>query len=910
VPLRLARIYRDRERPVEAKAVLDRERASFPDDSVVKANHANYLMDDGEIDAAAALLPPSVDVAQAEREVVRALVRLYSVKEDFESVKALTQEAIAATPKDAGLHQSYLLALEGQGERKAALAYIEALEPAMCIDAPGLILFQIEILLADGQSEVADVVRESYRAAYPNQVPTDNYLKGRIAFARKDLDEKALAEAKDYFTLAVEMNPKLQRARFFLALTLLEKKEDWPAARVSLEFYLRNNPDDRQARQLWARYFDRNRSVLELRVAGQRLLEEEGPPIDELLITAQDLLVSRSEEDKELARLLVEKSLALYPSSFRGYVALAGYYLQEGDVPEAEAILVKALAAGIDKSEFALLDASIALSRDDKERALAIAVNALADSDLVAVKEWATFFSRRGFLSAGQGLLDANIENAEGDDLSNLLIFRAELSLQFDGPAAALAQLRSAEGALDATGNDLAALNRIRVRVAERLLFAGDPAQRQTVDEILATIEVEKSDDDGIPVLRARMALRQSPPALIEALKYLDAVPDDSAYRDDAALMRAEVALLQGQYAKAERIAKDVAGAAPKNQVAWHIIGDAQMRLGNLETARASMERILKIDRSDERAMRLLVRIYASTRLRRKAEAMFTRYAELVAVRPDQKNYLADLRAFLAMQEGNYADAESSLREQVAKNPADYGALNGLAKALVARKKYDEALAIVRAYLEVEKPTVPEPWTFFGRLLIEQGGRERLGEASSAFTQAQLLVPGYAPAQLGNIEVQRRLGNDGVVIALCDRYLAQRTDSEEFNEQDAQVFFHRAVLRAKSAAGLAAALSDIDQALGIVEAPRFLRLRARLRIRQNDTEGAIEDIRRVRDLTGTLKLWDEVTMAEAYLGGGDLDNAQRYLQSARARADGAEEDVVAGIDALAAKLKEREAGNE
>ncbi|MCF6286035.1 MAG: tetratricopeptide repeat protein, partial [Candidatus Hydrogenedentes bacterium] len=645
----------------------------------------------------------------------------------------------------------------------------------------------------------------------------------------------------------------------------------------------------------------------------QRLFAEENPSVDELLLTARDLLASRSEEDKELARLLVEKALVLYPTLPRVYVALAGYYLEEGEIAKAETVSAKGLAAGIDRVDFAFLDANIALSRDDKESALAIAAEALDASDSDDVKKWATFFSRRGYLSAGQGILNASLNDADGDARSELMLFRAELALQFGEVSEALAQLRSVEGVLDGTGDGLSTLNRLRIRVAERLLLSGELSQRQTVDEILATVETTKPDDDGIPVLRARMALRQTPPALIEASRFLDGVPDDSAYRDDVALMRAEVALLQGQYGKAERIAKVVAERTPSHKVAWHIIGDAQMRLANQEAARASMERILDIDSSDERAVRMLVRIYGSTGLKPEAKTMFKRHEKRVSQSPALEPHLIELQAFLDMQAGDYADAESRLREQVAKNPSDYGAVNGLAKSFVARKKYDEALTVVRAYLDVQKPTEPEAWTFFGQLLIEQGGRDKLGEASSAFTQAQLLVPGYAPAQLGNIEVQRLLGNDGVVIALCDRYLEQRgSDPEGLNKQDAQVLFQRAALRAQSNAGLAAALDDVNRSLDIVEAPRFLRLRALLRIRQNDAKGAIDDLRRVRDLAGTLTLSDEIAMAEAYLNTGDLERAQRYVQSARASAlaNGAKKDVVADIDALAAKLKEREAGNE
>jgi len=899
IPLRLARIHQNQERVSQAVALLERERESRPEDMEVAASYANYLMDIGDLEGAANLLPESIRLASAPPDFVQAMARLKNLQEDYAAVVRITRDALADAPEDTELHLTLLLAMERQGEREAALAHIETLDPALRIDAPGILIFQVEVLLAGGQWEAADAIRTTYRDAYPGQGPTDEYLNGRIAFARG-----LYAEAHEHFVLAAQMNPNLHRARYYQALSLLQLNE-LPAARVALELYLRNNPDDRQARQLWSRNFDRDRSVLELRTAGQRLLGEGAPSMDDLFFTAQDLLASGESQDKEMARGLVEKALLLNPGDPRGYTALAGYHLEEGDVPAAVTILNQAEGVGIDRANFALLDASIALLRGDEEEALAIGRRHLASSDASTMKQWATFFSRRGYTATGQRLVGHFAEGATDAELADITLFGVELTLQFGALDAALEQLRAAEVTLADMPQALPALNRVRISIAQRLLGGGGAAHVAAADEIQAAVIASDPEHNGLHILRARKAMRESPPNLIEVERVIGNVDPVSSYREEANLILAEVALLQGHYDRSERLSMGVADRAPNNKAAWHLAGDAQLRSGRVEAARASLERVLEIDRSDDRAMRSLVRIYSGMQLRRQAEAMYARYRDLVALRPESGNSLADLRAMLDMQAGDYAAAESNLREQLAANPRDYSALNGLARALALRGQQAEAVSLVRAFVAEQNPTTPEPWTFFGQLLLDQRDGSLLGEASSAFTKAQLLVPGFAPAQVGNIEVQARLGNDGVAIAMSDRYLADReAGGTALSEQDAQIYYQRAALRAKSRSGIEAALDDLGRALAVVEAPRFLSLRATVRASQGDAAGAIADLRRIGELSGALSVADQLTMAEAYLGTGDLENARRAVETANVQRAEIGEAQVARIDNLLAKLNE------
>ena len=135
IPLRLARILRGLEQDSRAVALLKGELEAHPNDPVVAANYANYLIDTGDIDGATAYLPDSVDVAQADMEVVLAVLRLKNRQEKHDEVLALSKEAIARDPERADFHLNYLGALERLGRRDEAVDYIDGLAPQIRVDA-------------------------------------------------------------------------------------------------------------------------------------------------------------------------------------------------------------------------------------------------------------------------------------------------------------------------------------------------------------------------------------------------------------------------------------------------------------------------------------------------------------------------------------------------------------------------------------------------------------------------------------------------------------------------------------------------------------------------------------------------------------------------------------------------------
>jgi tetratricopeptide (TPR) repeat protein len=104
---------------------------------------------------------------------------------------------------------------------------------------------------------------------------------------------------------------------------------------------------------------------------------------------------------------------------------------------------------------------------------------------------------------------------------------------------------------------------------------------------------------------------------------------------------------------------------------------------------------------------------------------------------------------------GRYAEARQSLREALAKSPADMRVLRALVGTHVAQKQLPNALQEVREHAS-KYPKSVEIQFFFGRLLLETGSQE---EAKRAFLAAKALQPGYTPADFELARLNLRQSN-------------------------------------------------------------------------------------------------------------------------------------------------------
>lgn len=877
VPLRLARVYAKAGREGDAAALFENLASSHPDAPLFPVYYAGYLMDQNKTELAAAQLARVPEASRGAQDYLLAAARLANSQGEYGKAVELSRQAVEKDPGNVDAHLNYLLSLERNGARDQAMAYIENLDPLFRVDTPGFLMFLIELKLSQSDFDGADAALQSFAVAYPDQKSLNEYLKGRVTLSRGDSEgnEDLKKEARDQFAVAVEMNPNLDRARYFLAIAELELNNE-KAARTPLEIYLRNNPQDGQARRLWTRYYDTAKSLLELRYAADRILKETSPDVESLFFTIQDLSAQHREEDQDLVRQLMEKAIKLAPADPRGYRALAAYYLERDALEKAEGILADAAAAGIDRSTFSLLDSSILLARGESEKALDTVKASLAAADIDEVKTWATFFARNGHYAEGDALLQMFAAQPElGQTAGDVYAFRLSLALRFNSLDDARKRLEEGEAALAGKTTELKTLNEMRITMAQALLATPAPAGKRT-GEVLALLDrIQSSDpsEEGVKLVLARLALAEDLPDFNRARNLASGIPESAVAYDSALLLLAEIAAKQGQYDLVAKWAGKALERSARNTAALYMLGQAQLEMRDRDGARKSLERILDIDRGDIRALSALVRLYTDLQLPQLAQQMLARYEKQVA--GTGTGGLEELRTYASGPAADLSGSEAKLREELAAGPDNFTAVAGLVRSLVEQGKYEDGKAELNAYL-ARHPNDVEPWVFLGQIILDRGPGKDLAEASTAFTRAQIIVPEYGPAQLGLIDVQTRMNNIELAISLCRRYLKSHAGS-------ADALFRLAGLLSRNPARQPEALETVQRAIETEGRPEFIRLRAFLYTSLGRYDDAVADLERLKSLTNETIPDDDLTLAEAYLGKTDLENARRYLTLAKSK---------------------------
>jgi len=864
-PLRKARAHVALRDIPAADGVFPPLLEKYPDDTSLRVHYAAYLLDQEKSGEAKAQLDSVPADRREQVDYVIASIRLHLALEDFETAVALAETALAASPDNVDLQLNYVLALERAGKRDVAMDYVQKMDPIQRIDTPGFIMFLTEMRLEAGDADGADEARQMYVKAYPDQQSIDQYLSGRIL-----LERRKLPEARDKFAIAVEMNPNLHRANYFLALCELELGEK-SKARGPLEQFLDSNPKDQQARRLWARNFGSAPSTSELQARSTRLLSETETDVNELMFTIEDLLQHRQEAEQSTALRLIEKAIAIAPRDPRGYSALAGFRLERGETELAEQVLRDAAAAGVDQSSFSLIRTSILLVKGDKDGAIASAKAFLEKSPSAEARTWGAFFARQGYFTEGDALVKEfggeAIPSSESDDS---LLFRLSLALQYGNLEAARARVAEAEAARGSDPALAPSLNRMRLAFAEGLVMNSSEIPRDEVDGLLALVRQTEPQNDGLKIVEARLMLKGPLPDLQGARDLVDTIAEASPVFLQGQQLQAEMASMQGDNRKVVELCNAILERTPGNTQVRHLLGDAQLDLGEPEEAQRTFEQILSFDRSDSRAMRVLVRIYEQMQFHPRADEMFARFKESGRNRPGHDAQVEELRKFLNRRGGENAEPVAA-SDATPSDSATYAELTNDVTALVNEKNYAEAIARVEAYLK-QYPDRAEPWVLKGQVILRQGEGADLGAASTAFTRAQIIIADYKPALRGQIEVQAR-SNPPMAISLCERYL--RT-----YEDDSDIMFLLATLLAQAPDRREESLAWIGKAIALERRPTFVRFRSYLLIQMARPDEAIAELTEFIKVAGASTAEDEMTLAEAHLAKNDKAGARQRLQAA------------------------------
>lgn len=865
-PLRLARAFREVGRRADAEAVFSGRLADHPEAAALPVLHGQFLVDTGQVDAAASALQAAPESERDSELYLLAAARLALLRGNADQAVELTRRLLEVAPEDPTAHITYALALNRDNEREKAIAHIEARTPAELADAPAYFLLLIEMKLEGLDFQGAEAARAAYMRAYPDQRFLDEYLRGRIAFAQGRNGQDFYETARAHFVRAVQLNPNLHRARYFLALTDFELG-DRKSARTELQLYLSVNPDDGMARRLWNRFFAPAPSLVDLRFTGRRLQQDPNPVLEDLLETAQYLMRRGRDEDIALAQQLIDRAIAAVPRDARAYSLLAAFHLERDEIDLAERALARASESGLSDADFPLLRSSIQLARGETAEALATARENLASATFSDARSWALLFARLGHVKEADSLLQAFLAaTATPGLLPDVLALRHSVMLRFGTLDEARAIFREAETSLTDHADHVETLNTIRLDFARALASAG-PGNIPEAESVLADVAASDPNSDGLIVARARLGLARPLPDYTRAIAAVASISENSASYEDAQLLGAEIAYRQGNYEDVIQRAGAILEFSSENTAALYLLGEAQVALRRPQEARATFERVLELDPGDAAAMRALARTYAELDHTQLAESMVERYA--AAGNRD----LEELKAYLARGEVAVQDSEDSLRNRLAENPNDFAALAGLVRSLLSRGELEEGRAQLRGYLE-RNPNEPEPWILLGQALLDHGGPADLGEASTAFTRAQILVPDYGPALLGKIDVLFRQRQYPLALTMCRRYLENRPG-------DRAGLFRLATLLAQNPANHPEALEITGRLIESGPLPELYRMRAFLHLEQGEYEAAVSDIEALAPMDSTRTADDDLTLAEAYFGMSDSARARSSLADAR-----------------------------
>jgi tetratricopeptide (TPR) repeat protein len=212
-------------------------------------------------------------------------------------------------------------------------------------------------------------------------------------------------------------------------------------------------------------------------------------------------------------------------------------------------------------------------------------------------------------------------------------------------------------------------------------------------------------------------------------------------------------------------------------------VGDANLKLGDLEEANAAYFRALKLRPEYPAALDGLARIAESRADDTGAIELYRRAIASNRGFAPAYTHLGDLW----LRIGKFAEAVELLEEAVSVRPDFASGLNRLALAYGRLGLTNEAIATIQRALEIEPNNAAHPATL-GQLQLEQGS---LAAARSSFDRALELDGGQPRALWGMAELARRQGDYEAALARVDEALADpRTDAltaERFREYREEV---------------------------------------------------------------------------------------------------------------------------
>jgi tetratricopeptide (TPR) repeat protein len=285
----------------------------------------------------------------------------------------------------------------------------------------------------------------------------------------------------------------------------------------------------------------------------------------------------------------------------------------------------------------------------------------------------------------------------------------------------------------------------------------------------------------AVPLLKRVV---DSQPGLVEAAVLLSTA-QESAGMPDAAVETLEVLLRQnpGSYRAQIRIAE-----IREQQEEWSAAADAYgkaqalnpraplstrravalLSSGRAGEARTVVQQAMAAGGPESKEPVLLYLLAESQRVLKDLDAAHTTAQKLLAAHPDDVRAL-HVMSLILQDKGDVKGAEKSLRDLIARDPLDAGALNSLGYMFAERgERLDEAVTLLQRALKVD-PGNPSYLDSLGWAYFQQG---RLDLADGPITEAAVKLRGNAVVQEHLGDLRYKQGRLPEAAAAWERALA------------------------------------------------------------------------------------------------------------------------------------------
>ncbi len=884
----------------QADGVMAKGVERYPDEPRMELQVARFALKTGDLAKADEAIGKALAGAPADVDILMGAMQNAVAQKRWDDAIGYGEKVRALDPTRSEPYLVLVFLYEQKGDRDKAIDLLKGLDPFVLADNAELFLVLAELQISAGRLEDAEATAEQYRKAYPDHFPIFDYLD-----ARQMLAKGRAADAATKFGAVMQSNPDFVRAQFYQSVAYLESNQ-LTLAKGALESYLRSRPDDQHARELYDSRFALPQSRDEAMARAKDLLSNNAAAPETLVQAARS--VARFGSTSEAAQAaqgvikdLLEKAIAKDPASEAGYQALGEYLLRQKDMDGARAVVSRAMAAGVDKKELALLEAMIALEEGKRDDSKAIMMADLGRSEATRAEavRWAEVFANQDELDMGLEALASMAQRSEGEARALYQVEEIALWVNFGHVERALELLEKLGPEIQQAQDAAPRLNEQKLAIARALLKQdSDAAQKEKATQLLSEVEQADASNRSARLLRAELLLQQAQPDFVGAETLARAVLEANPGDVDALLILYDIATTQGRNAEAFEYAQQAASGSDARSPARLALAEAQMNTQRYREARDTLEGILTARRGSLQAMALLVRAYGENGQMDEAKALLSRLEGLAQNNEAQAASLAALRSWLMGREGNWAEAEAKLRERYEADPSDFAVAKGLATALANQGHLDQASDILKRYAK-EHDDSADAWLALGQLCLAAKEPDLQG-ASSAFTRALFVRPGFAPAQRGMIEAQFRSKNLGTALNLCNQYLASQPN-------DSDVLFLKASLLSQDDRRIDDAIDAVTRAINEVQRPEYLGLRGALYLKKGKYAEALEDFRKRADTLGKSTSAVDAAMADAYLGMKEYDLAKQYVASARQKLQSGEQDGqadAAKLDAIEKRLAE------